>query len=490
MLLVPVLACLVIAWQRPSSAKPVALAAVAINAVLSLIVYGAFPTTGTGVYMAGYQFETNVPFVQVLDFFTINFHIGVDGINLPLVLLTTIVSLSAIAVAPAEIKRAREFFICLLLVSAGALGAFLSLDVFFLYIAHEIALIPTFLLIGIWGTHDRKFAATQITLYLAGGSMVLLAGIIGLYLAIPSPQQSFDLTQLNAVARSGALSPFQQNIIFPLLLVGFGSLVSLWPFHSWAAPAYASAPAPAVMLHAGVLKKFGLYGLIRLAIPFLPEGFQTYGHLVMILLLFNVIYIGLVTIAQKDLSLLLGYSSVMHMGYLFLGLISLNVIGLSGMVVLMVAHGLSAALLFGLASVIREKFGTLHLKEMGGLATKAPILAFLFIVGAMASIGLPGLGNFPGEILILFGAWRSYPLGVILCAWGVVISAVYMLRAVRDICFGETAPALGQTLDLGRFGQRWPYVILVAALLCIGVCPRIITDLAEPSIILLLGGSF
>ncbi|GAB4248582.1 MAG: NADH-quinone oxidoreductase subunit M [Candidatus Methylacidiphilales bacterium] len=478
LLLVPLAGMGLIAAGVP--AKRAALGTALVNLGLALVLYAGYDAA-----LGGYQFQTKVPVMEMADLFFIHFHLGVDGVSLPLVLLTTLVTVSAFAVAPAEVRRPNEFYSCLLLISLGALGAFLSLDLFFLYIFHEVALIPTFILIGVWGTHDRKFAATQITLYLAFGSLVLLAGLLGLYYVFPPELRTFDLVELQEVlaVMEGPIPLEWQELVYPLILIGFGILISLWPFHSWAPVGYASAPAPVAMLHAGVLKKFGLYGLIRLGVPFFQDGVEWYAQVLGVLLLGNILYIGLVTLAQKNLDLLLGYSSVMHMGYLFLGFVSMNMIGLTGMIVLMVAHGLSTAMLFGLASVIRERTGTLALKEMGGLGTKAPTLCFLFMLGAFASIGLPGLGNFAGEVLIFFGAWPVMPLITALALWGVVLSAVYMLRAVRDIFFGEMAPAVAGARDLAGLRESWPFWLLAAALLWIGVYPKIITAVAQPSLV-------
>ena len=229
-------------------------------------------------------------------------------------------------------------------------------------------------------------------------------------------------------------------------------LISLFPFHSWAAPAYASAPAPTAMLHAGVLKKFGLYGLLRVAVPMLPAGFHAewIQHLLLVLLLGNILFIGLVTIAQKELDLTLGNSSVMHMGYVFLGIASGTAVGYSGAIFLMFAHGVSIALLFALCSHVREKTGTLQLARLGGLAKSAPFLGLSFAMAAFASIGLPGFANFAAELMVFLGGFAEKPadhLGplqvtTILALWGVVISAVYMLRAFRKVFQGEPAESL------------------------------------------------
>src|SRR6266404_8440218 len=233
---------------------------------------------------------------------------------------------------------------------------------------HELALIPTFLLIGIWGTGNRVAAAWKITIYLAIGSFILLLGLILLYQSFPASTRSFDIRALTAAAGLGQIGADAQRHVYLLLLIGFGILVSLFPFHTWAPEAYASAPAPAAMLHAGVLKKFGLYGLLRLAIPLLPDRARHWTNLLVVLLLGNIIYVGLVTIAQKRLDWMLGYSSVMHMGYVFLGIASANVLGVTGAAVLMFAHGLSIALLFAITGEIRKRVASLDFDALGGLA--------------------------------------------------------------------------------------------------------------------------
>lgn len=477
MLILSPTACLVMLAVK--NAKRVALLASAVNLFLGLLLAAKFSADHRG-----WQFETDLPWLQLQDFFRIHFHLGIDGINLPLILLNLIVTLVAIAVTPEDMKRSKEFFICALLISVGALGAFLSLDLFFLYIFHEIALVPTFLLIGGWGSFEKKVAAWRMIFYLLAGSLIALIGLLAFYFLMPAGVRTFDLPAIYEVLKQAPFAVQSQKFIFLFLLIGFGILVSLWPFYNWAPQGYAAAPPAVAMLHAGVLKKFGLYGLLRIAIPCLPQGMTFWTSLLLVLLTLNIIYIGWVTIAQKELDLMLGYSSVMHMGYLFLGLASVNVIGLTGMVVLMVAHGLSISLLFGLAHEIRLRTSTFALHDMGGLAKKAPSLAFLFIVGALAAMGLPGLANFSGEILIFFGAWKEYFIVTIFALWGVVLSAIYMLRAVKNIFFGELDENLKYADDLR---QKWPYIILVLVLLAIGIWPNLLAQWIQPAVKNLLG---
>ncbi len=448
-----------------ASPKKVSLVAAGTNFLLSLWIYAQFPA-GVG----GYHFVENHSWIALGGLPEIRYHVGVDGISLPLVLLTTLVTLAAIWVAPAKIKRASEFYSYLLLLSLGALGAFVSLDLFFFYAFHEFALIPTFLLIGIWGAENRQFVSLQLTLYLGLGSLVLLAGIIALLGVVPAEERTFDIPRLTDYLRENPLATSQQMLPFLLLAIGFGTLVSLFPFHSWAPFGYASAPASAAMLHAGVLKKFGLYGLLRVAMPLLPGGAEAWKPWILALLLGNILFIGLTTIAQKELPAMLGFSSVMHMGYLFLGLACWNALGVSGVVLLMVAHGLSAALLFAVAGEVRERAGEIRFAELGGLARRMPFVAVAFLVGSFASVGVPGLANFPGELLIFFGSWKSQPLLTAVVVWGIVISAVYQLRAVRAVFYGDLPQHLAETGDVEGVA-RIPYVLLMAALLILGIWP-------------------
>jgi NADH-quinone oxidoreductase subunit M len=330
-------------------------------------------------------------------------------------------------------------------------------------------------MIGILGRGDRKEVAWKTTIYLAFGSIVLLAGL----LMIADQLGSFDMTQLKPVES-------HQNEIALLLIIGFGTLVSLFPFHSWAAPAYASAPAPVSMLHAGVLKKFGLYGLIVVGYEVVPDGMAHWLPLLLVLLLCNIIWVGLVTINQKRLDLMLGNSSVMHMGYIFLAIAALvdngSSFAMQAAVLLMFAHGISIAMSFCLADRIEAKTGTLEINQLGGLAKNAPSLAFLFGLVGMASIGLPGLANFAGEIMVFFSGFEGWeptdglgPLQIttIIAIWGVVISAVYMLRAFRNIFQGETVSRTEKVTCLSR-DEKIPAILLGLILLIVGIYPQAI----------------
>lgn len=411
-----------------------------------------------------------------------------DGMSVIMMLLSVIVAFAAARSGQCEQKDAKLWYISILLIATGAIGAFLSTDLFFFYAFHELALIPTFLTIGILGRGDRREIAWKVTIYLAFGSIVLLVGLLWLYSATGAGSTAF------ADLFSSEIAFEAQRGIAIFLIIGFGTLVSLFPFHSWAAPAYASAPAPVAMLHAGVLKKFGLYGLLRL-FPLVPEGMRSWLDLIVVLLLGNILWVGYVTVNQKRLDTMLGNSSVMHMGYIFLAIAALadagsnlaNPIAKPAAILLMFGHGITVAMLFGLADRIERQTGTLEFRELGGLAKRAPSLAFLFGIAAMASIGLPGLANFAGEVMVFISGFKNWipgeafgwvQMATVLSIWGVVISAVYMLRAYRRMFQGELVAATKEAGDLDA-GSKGPAVLLASVLLVVGIYPNILLGLLE-----------
>lgn len=437
---------------------------------------------------AGFQFLSTYPVLPELG---IAFTLGADGLSIAMLLLATAVTLAAVCVARSPQTNANWFYGSLLFISAGAIGAFVSVDAFFFYMFHELALIPTFLLIGIWGSGDRRAAAWKITVYLAFGSFILLIGLIGLYLSMPVGARSFDMRAIQEMAQSGAMHP--SGAVYLLLFFGFGILVSLFPFHTWAPQAYASAPAPAAMLHAGVLKKFGLYGILRLVTPVFPAHVaDQFNTLLLVLLLGNILYIGLATISQRKLDLMLGYSSVMHMGYIFLGILSWTTLGLTGAALMLVAHGLSVAALFALSGELRERTGTLEFSELGGLAKVMPSFGLLFGFAAMASIGLPGFANFAGELMVFFGAFsagapvgsgfNNFQIATVIAVWGVVISAVYMLRAYRRIFMGPLSDRWKSLAEIATL-PRLCVVGLLVLLLLFGFFPQLLINYVAPALI-------
>ena len=452
-----------------------ALAATLAISVLALLLFWNFET-GT----AGYQFEFDQPWVQTLG---IHYHVGVDGVNIGLILMGAFVAFAAACVSWEIKSQEKQFYFLLMVMTGGILGAFASMDLFFFYFFHELALVPTFIMIGVWGRGENKnYATFNITLYLSAGALLSLVGLIALYLQLPVDRRTFDIAAMTRYFAANPMAVSAQHLIFPLLLFGFGILVSLWPFHTWAPLGYGAAPTATAMLHAGVLKKFGLYGLIRIALPLMPQGAQRWMGVLALLCLGNILYCGFVAMRQRNLNLLIGNSSVAHMGFVFLGIASLSLIGITGAVVVMVAHGFLAALTFGLSGYLHEQTGTSDMNRMGGLLRQLPFVGAALVTAMMAGCGLPGFANFAGEVLVLFGAWKSLPWFVVAAAWGaLVIGAVYMLRAIRDILHGPTPKEWAEVRD-ATLWRKVPFALLLASLLAFGFFPALLTEKVKPSL--------
>ncbi len=477
-----VLALAMVLGLPKALARSLAYVGFALPAVISIVLwcqYGAAAKESTYAFLTSYD--------TGLAKLGINLTLGLNGISMPLFVMAGIVGLAAgLFALQSKAERLNTYVVLLLIMQGGLMGVFASVDVFFFYFFHELALIPTFIMVGIWGGRDRNYAAMKMTIYLTIGAMLSLIGLIAIY--YKSGAQTFDMIALREAVLTEGLSTVAQQYIFGLLMFGFGILVSLWPLHTWAPLGYGAAPSSVAMLHAGVLKKFGLYGLIQIALPLLPQGAS---HWVLILatlgVVGNVLIIGIVAIAQRDLKQLIGYSSVMHMGYAFLGVACISVMGSGGVVFMMVAHGFSAALLFLLATSIHHRTESFDLDEMGGMVKHAPVLAAFFVAATLASIGLPGFANFWGELTIFVAAWTQFKWLTVIAIGGVVISAIYGLRATAKVFFGPQTEAFDKVLaekpatDL-TWSERLPALILLVSLLALGFWPKMMSEPINDSI--------
>jgi NADH-quinone oxidoreductase subunit M len=477
-ILIPLIAAVGILMTRRVSERLtqlVTLLGFALPLMVALYLWSQFATHVVGA--TGYAFMGH--WNTGLQGFGISLLLGLNGISLPLYVLAAIVGLAAgLYAMTAQMKNREMFWVLLLIMHGGLMGTFASVDLFFFYFFHEFALIPTFIMIGVWGGRSSWTVAVEATIYLTVGAMLSLIGLIAIY--VKSGAQSFNFLELQSHLASGAIGHGSQMTLFGLLLFGFGVLVSLFPFYSWAPKAYAAAPASAAMLHAGVLKKFGLYGLLQIGVQLLPHGAHGWQNLIVWLALANVVLLGIVTMAQWDLKQMLGFSSVMHMGYAFLGIATLSLVGYSGAVLLMFGHGLAVALLFMLATCIQHRTGTYAMTDMGGLAKQAPVLGFFFVAATLANLGLPGFANFWGELVVFVALWQYKPWVLALAALGVIISAVYGLRAVANIFMGnwvEPEETVNRKLmgDL-TLGERIPALVLLVALVFVGFWPKSLTQ--------------
>ena len=466
---------ILITGRNEDTSKAIAWGGFSVPFLISIYTFLNFEPGENGYAFLGDPVDTG------LAQFGIHFQMGLNGISMPLFLLAGVVGLAAGIVAIySSIKRKSFYLFLLLVMHSGLMGIFTSVDIFFFYFFHELALIPTFIMVGIWGSHERHVAAMEMTIYLTLGALISLLGIIGLYLAA-GDGASFSMIDLKAHLAANPIAEGNQKIIYGLLLFGLGILVSLFPTYSWAPRGYGAAPTSNAMLHAGVLKKFGIYGLIQVAAPMLPLGASHWSDGLILLALGNVVLIGFVVMAQSDLRQMIGYGSVMHMGYCFLGLATLSVIGVGGAVMLMVAHGLSVALLFLLSTYIQKRTVLMDMDQLGGLAARTPVLAACFVAATMAAIGLPGFGNFLGEFSIFNALWDHSGWIVAIAATGILISAIYGLRAVSRIFFGEASNRLQEhweqepPKDLSA-RERVPVFLLLGFMLLIGMKPLLITD--------------
>ena len=447
----------------------VGLIAASISFLLSIFVFWQYDRS-----IAGYQFVDRIEWVPSLG---IAYHVGVDGISAVLLLMTGFLAFSGVFVSMSVTKRVKEYFIFYLFLISGCFGTFCALNIFFIYFFYEAAVVPVFPLIGVWGSGEKKdYATMKLTLYLTLGAVLALVAILGLYFA--AGINTFDLPAIEQAVAANPLPLEFQRWAFPLLMVGFGVILTLWPFHTWSPMGYAAAPTSVSMLHAGVLKKLGAYAIIRLGLGLMPAGAAMWMPIVAWIAAINMLYCGLVAYTQKDLKYILGYSSCSHMGYILLGLACMTPLALNGTIFFMFAHGLMAALGFALVGFIYDQIHTRMLKDWGGFGKKVPFISVLFIMMAMASAGLPGFGNFIGEMMILMGAWDKYRIQTVLAVLGLVVTAGYMLKTVRATMQGPLNPS-GKSLKDASGIQKLPYALLLAGLLAVGLLPSIILPTIE-----------
>jgi NADH-quinone oxidoreductase subunit M len=409
---------------------------------------------------AGLQFSERAAWLPAMG---INYFLGVNGISVTLLLLTGVIITAGVLASWDVTHRTKEFFILLLTLTTGVFGVFLACNLFLFFLFYELAVLPMYLLIGIWGTGRKEYAAMKLTLYLMTGSALILAGILGLYFA----GGSLDLDVLGQVP----FTPAFQRVFFPILFVGFAILAALWPLHTWSPDGHASAPTAVSMLHAGVLMKLGAYGCLLVPMSLLPVGARMWLPLVALLALVNIIYGSISAAAQKDLKYVVAYSSVSHMGIVMLGLASLNEAGIGGAVLQMFSHGIMTGLFFALVGMIYGRTHTRALDEQGGLAARLPVLAVFFILTGLTSLGLPGLSGFPAELSVFLGAFRAYPVLTVVGMAGIVITAFYVLRVVQRLFFGKLFLAREVALTDANRIEVTVLVLLTVFVIAVGVYP-------------------
>ncbi len=477
LILIPLLtALLVLLARNKSQVKVIALAGSAVQLGLAIWLLIAFRNERA-------VNTDQMLFTELYNWFPswgINIHFGVDGISVAMVLLTSFVVIAGVLVSWNVEKMTKEFYFLLLLLSMGAYGFFISLDLFVLFFFLEIAVIPKYLLIGIWGSGKKEYSANKLALLLMGGSALVLAGIIGLYIS-SSPAHTFDLLKLSRIQFSIEL----QRVIFPFLFVGFGVFTALFPFHTWVPDGHSSAPTAGSMFLAGISMKLGGYGCLRVATYLMPEGAKEYATIIIVLSSIAILYGAFATMMQKDLKYINAYSSVSHCGFVLLGIGMLTKTAFTGAVMQMVSHGLMTALFFAVIGMIYERTHTRQVSEMGGLMKVMPfITTILFIVG-LCSLGLPGLSGFVAEMTVFMGSWQNpglfHRIATVSACMSIVVTAVYILRAIGQTAMGPIKNESYLQLKDAAWNEKLAAIILVAGIVAIGTAPYWLNDLISPA---------
>jgi NADH-quinone oxidoreductase subunit M len=476
LLLLPLLTAVVVLLMRNATqVKWVALAGAAAQFILAFLLFFAFRSERAAGNDAQMLFELQYNWFPAWH---ISFHLGVDGISVAMILLTSFVVIAGVLVSWNVEKMTKEFYFLLILLSLGAYGFFISLDLFILFFFLEIAVIPKYLLIGIWGSGKKEYAANKLALMLMGGSALVLVGLLGTYFG--SPTKTFDLMTLSHLNIPVAV----QHICFPLLFVGFGVFTALFPFHTWVPDGHSSAPTAGSMFLAGISMKLGGYGCLRVATYIMPDGAKEYANIIIVLSAIAILYGAFATMMQKDLKYINAYSSVSHCGFVLLGIGMLTKTAMTGAVLQMVSHGLMTALFFAVIGMIYERTHTRQVNEMGGLLKVMPfITTVLFIVG-LCSLGLPGLSGFVAEMTVFMGSWQNtdafHRIATIAACMSIVVTAVYILRAIGQTAMGPLKLGYENLTD-ATWNEKAAAIILIAGIVAIGIAPFWLNELISPA---------
>ncbi len=468
-LLAPLLAALAICLlprESRDQIRLIAAGAMTLATVLTLYAYAAYDTAAGGM-----QFTESIPWITDLG---VTYALGVDGISLPMLLLTDVIGLASVFSSWNIEKRPKDFFVLLMVLIAGVTGTFIARDLFIFLLCYEVVVIPIYIMVLIWGSTKRvpkEYAGIKLTIFLLMGSAFMLVGVVSLFLEAGG--QTFDMAALVEASRTGMLSEDFQIFAFLLLLLGFGSLLSMFPFHSWSPDGYAGAPTAVSMIHAGVLKKIGGYGLIRLGLLVLPLGAKFWAPLIAALAMINVMYAAYIAMVQKDLKYIIGYSSVSHMGYVLLGFAALNAVSITGAIANMVAHGIMASLFFSQIGYIYERTHLRSVPELAGLAHHLPRLTVGFMLAGLASVGLPGLIGFVPEFTIFVGTLSVYPVCAFLAIAGIIFSALYILRMLAKVLFGLRVERFAAVPD-EQGADLVPLLLLGVFLVGFGLFPELL----------------
>ena len=470
---------LMIPGERKAEIRVTALAAAFIAMILSTYVYFAYDSA-----VGGYQFIEKYTWIPQLG---ISFHVGVDGMSAPLVLLTGVVMFTGVLISWGIDDRPREFFAFLFILASGVFGVFVALDLFGLFFFYEIAVFPMYLLISIWGWKvTREYAAMKLTLYLFIGSVIALVGALAMYFG--SGLSTFDMLALE----KANFSPEFQRFWFPFVFFGFAVLGGIFPFHNWSPDGHVAAPTAVSMFHAGVLMKLGAFAALRVGIMLLPEGARFHLPWIIVLTLVNVVYGAFIAMVQTDFKYVIGFSSVSHMGLVLMGFATLTREGFLGSGVQMFSHGIMTALFFAVVGMVYDQAHTREIPKLGGFARIMPVVAAAFIVGGLVSMGMPGFSGFIAEFPIFMGLWRFQPWIAITASISIVVTAAYIMRVIGRVFFGQLPEEFdGHVRDVTVL-DKVALGLLSVILIGIGVFPMLMVPLVQSgvdNVLRLFGGA-
>jgi len=459
--------------NRPDSVKSISLIIAFITFLFSLMLYSMFDPVANGM-----QFEIKIPWIST---FGISYHLGIDGISLLLIMLTTILSVIVMISSWNSIKTGvKGYFISMLMLETGMLGVFVSLDMFLFYVFWEAMLIPMYFIIGVWGGPRKIYAAIKFVLFTMFGSLLMLVAILYLMFMYHSFAGEYSFSMLELYKMPIPLGA--QTYIFLAFALAFAIKVPIWPFHTWLPDAHVEAPTAGSVILAGVLLKMGTYGFIRICLPMFPEATLQFVPLISILALIGIIYGALVAMVQRDIKSLVAFSSVSHLGFVMLGMMALNVQGLEGSVIQMINHGISTGALFLIVGMIYERRHTRMIADFGGLSKSMPVFSAIFMIVTLSSIGLPLTNGFVGEFLILLGTYKANPVYAIIGATGVILAACYMLWMLQRVIFGKITKPENEKLKDLDMREKIVLIPLLILIFWIGIYPKPFLERLEPAV--------
>ncbi len=531
-LLAPMVGAVVILLLKPEAKEQARLIAAVTMGVVLLLSMGVFfgysvddanavaeqyaQASDGEVVTPYFAFEDHIKWVDSIG---ISWHLGVDGISAPMVLLTALAGFAGVLISWGIEDRTREFMAFFLLLIGGVFGVFMAVDMFVLFFFYELAIFPMYFLIVIWGWKvTRQYAAMKLTLYILVGSVLALIGMLVLYFkaAEATGVYSFDFVDLQKAAQMGVFdTPFSSvwkgattaQIWFPMVFIGFGVLAGLWPFHNWSPDGHVAAPTAVSMIHAGVLMKLGAFAALRVGVELMPNGARVHLPWIIFLALVNVVYGAFIAMRQRDFKYVIGFSSVSHMGLVSMGFATMNLTGMTGAGLQMFSHGVMTALFFACVGMVYDRAHTRDIPSLGGFAQKLPWVAIAFIIGGFVSMGMPGLSGFVAEFPIFVGLWKGpvfeapahwfggsfnyYGVIALVAVLGIIVTAAYVLRVVGQVFFGEFNAERFPHISAIRVQDKIALILLVTWLIALGVYPRLMAPMIESGvkpIVSLLGG--